>query len=219
MPLRPASRISARTDSANSAVATKDAFASHEPDDSTGLAAADDRLFGEAARRHTWASPWEREHDWYHYVTGYKDAADALCAHLATGGRAIKLERPIIFLYRHHLELAVKQLIRDCAALIGRDVPVPQHHRLDDLWRLCVSLLAEETPGSTSSEEVQQTTRLIDQFSRVDPMSETFRYPEDKVGNPSFVEIGQIDLDRVRAVVGKISVLVECISTELSTDE
>lgn len=195
------------------------AFDSSGGDDSAALPTADDRFFGDPCVRQTWASAWDREHDWYHYVTGYKDAADTLFAQLEAGGRAIKLGPPIVFLYRHHLELAIKQLMRQCAALLHRDVAIPLHHRLDDLWRLCLSLLVEESPGSTAAEEVQQTTRLIDEFCRVDRTSAAFRYPEDKAGNPSLSGVGEMSLAQIRDVVGKVSLLLECISTELSSHE
>jgi hypothetical protein len=50
---------------------------------------------------------------WYDYTIGYKEAADILVGHVeSTGRRADKLGYPILFLYRHHLELVVKSLIR-----------------------------------------------------------------------------------------------------------
>lgn len=52
-------------------------------DENMGFPTATDRFFGDAVGgRRLWASEWEREHDWHHHVTGYKDAADVLLAHL-----------------------------------------------------------------------------------------------------------------------------------------
>lgn len=190
----------------------------NEPDEN-GFPTAEDTLFDPKATRNSWATEWEREHDWYHYVNGYKDAADLLIAHLDEIGRgAYKLVPPIVFLYRHHLELAIKQLTRECAKLLGRGDDSPKSHRLDELWRICVSLLAQVSADITAAQEVQQTTRLIDEFCRADPTSEVFRYPEDKKGNPSLTCLGEVDLNRIGEVVGKISLLLECISTAMEHD-
>ena len=193
----------------------------NDRDEETGFPTAEDRFFEDHPRgRGTWASEWEREHDWYHHVTGYKYAADVLIAHVEQTGRvAHKLGPPIVFLYRHHLELALKQLARECFKMLGRNEVAPWGHRLDQLWRLCLSLLVEVSAGDTTAEEVEQTTRLIHEFCRADPTSETFRYPEDKQGNPSLSGVGDVDLERVREVVGKISLLLDCISTDLSMQE
>jgi hypothetical protein len=187
-------------------------------DGGTGFPTAADRFFGdEVGGRRRWVSEWEREHDWHHHVTGYKDAADVLLAHLENTGRDVrKLGPPIVFLYRHHLELSLKQLARQCGRLLGREGVVPLSHKLDDLWRLCLSLLLDLSVGGIDAEEIKQTTRLIDEFCRTDQTSETFRYPEDKEGYPSLS--GDIELERIREVVGKISLLLECISTDLSVN-
>ena len=189
------------------------------PDENTALPTAADRFFedDEGGGRPLWVSDWDREHDWYHHVTGYKDAADVLLAHLENTGRdARKLGPPIVFLYRHHLELALKQLARQCGRLLGREGVVPLHHRLDDLWRLCLSLLLDLSTGGVDAEEARQTTRLIDEFCHADPTSEAFRYPEDKEGYPSLSR--DIELQRISEVVGKISLLLDCIGTDLSVN-
>src|SRR6267378_3012323 len=184
----------------------------------SALPAVEDRFFEAPSLRSPGAAEWERAPDWYHYTTGYRDAADILMANLEAAGRgAYKLAPPIVFLYRHHLELALKQLARQCGSLLGRDVPPQVDHRVNALWRLCLALLEEESPGSTGAAEVQQTTRLLDEFCRVDLKSETFRYPEDQEGNPWSWGLNEIVADRVQEVVDKISLLLDCISTELST--
>lgn len=183
-----------------------------------GLPTAADRFFekGSSGRRF-WLSEWEREHDWHHHVTGYKDAADVLLAHLETIGRdARKLGPPIVFLYRHHLELSLKRLARQCGRLLGREGVVPLSHKLDDLWQLCLSLLRSLSVGGIDTDEVKHTTRLIDEFCRIDQTSEAFRYPEDKEGYPSLA--GDIELGRIREIVGKISRLLECVSTDVSVN-
>jgi len=65
-------------------------------------------------------------------------------------------------------------------------------------------------------EDIANTTRLIEELCSIDQRSETFRYPEDREGHPSVS--GEIELERVRGVVDKISLLLECISTAVSVN-
>jgi hypothetical protein len=95
-----------------------------------------DTLFPATAAATT-SSPWSRAQAWHDYTTSYKEAADLLVAHVEeTGWRAEKLRFPILFLYRQHLELVVKGLIRMCCEVLGRDRDFPRHHDLQKLWQI-----------------------------------------------------------------------------------
>lgn len=155
---------------------------------------------------------------WYDYTTGYKEAADVLVAHIETTARGYaKLRYPILFLYRQHLELVVKDLIRECCSTLGRDADFPKHHFLDQLWNRCVGLLREVSPAASPS-EINETTRLFDELCKVDPASEAFRYPEDRSGNESVPPAIDVDLSGVRDVVGRISFFLDCIDTSLKAE-
>lgn len=85
--------------------------------DTSPVPARADFLFSGARRPRKAATAPSTAHDWYDCTTGYKEAADILVAHVESDGRrADNLRYPILFLYSHHLELAVKGLIRTCCA-------------------------------------------------------------------------------------------------------
>jgi hypothetical protein len=72
---------------------------------------------------------------WDLYARGYLEAAD----HLAN--RVLESERglgtwvyPIVFLYRHYLELRLKELIIQGSVLIEAPANLKLNHRLDELW-------------------------------------------------------------------------------------
>ena len=155
---------------------------------------------------------------WYDYTTGYKEAADLLVSHVeTTGRRADKLGYPIVFLYRQHLELVVKSLIRVCCHVLAREQDFPKHHRLDELWQMCARLLHEISPGA-SEEEVEQTTRLFHEFRTVDPNADAFRFPEDTSGNASLATGIDINLSEVRDIVEKISFFLDCLDTSITAE-
>jgi len=175
-----------------------------------------DLLFDFVAQTPASSSDFSRKQDWYFYINGYKDAADLLVAHAAEVDMR-KVGYPIMFLYRQHLELGLKALIRDCRCVIGCHEVFPKTHRIDELWQICGTLLDELVPGTSDDEAVKHTTRLIAEFSKLDPTSEAFRYPEDKNGNSKNVVAEEIALATVREVIGKISLLLECIATDVHT--
>jgi hypothetical protein len=74
----------------------------------------DDKLFVEA--EDGWMNACL---NWYHdptelYIVGYKEAADSLVDSIANRkGSADSLIFPIVFLYRHYVEIRLKSLIHD----------------------------------------------------------------------------------------------------------
>lgn len=177
----------------------------------------EDNFFKLMARSSFAISPSSAKEQFYHLISGYKDAADFLVAHAsAVQQDARKFGSPILFLYRHHLELALKNLILDCCSLLGRKEDFPKIHPLNELWKVCCDLLHDISPEMSTNEEIQQTTRLLANFQKVDPNSMTFRYPEDKDKNSPLLDDVVFDLSNVREVVRKISLLLECIGEQLN---
>ncbi|MGL4602787.1 MAG: hypothetical protein ACRCU9_01470 [Iodobacter sp.] len=142
------------------------------------------------------------------YAAGYKEAADLL-VNSVEERRAGQdtLVYPVLFLYRQYLELALKDLIRMAMQLTDIEGDFPKHHKINHLWETCHKLLLSIEPDD-SVVELKEIGRLICDFSKVDPTSMAFRYPEDKDGNPSLPGITHINLRNVREVIAKISVIL-----------
>jgi hypothetical protein len=191
--------------------------AESDSDDMTASLTPEDSLFAFVGYRPGTQSEFSRKQDWYFYINGYKDAADLLVAH-AKEGDPRKLRYPVLFLYRQHLELALKALICDCCRLVGLQETFPKTHRIDELWSICCSLIDDISPGTSSNEDIRQTTRLMEEFCKIDPKSEAFRYPEDKSGNTPVIDAEMV-LSTVKTIIGKMSLLLDCMSTHISTLE
>jgi hypothetical protein len=72
------------------------------------------------------------------YAHAYRSAAQVL-VETASKDRRHYLDFPIVFLYRHHTELVIKNIIRRLLYLLGRDPTQDEQnhlgeHRLDALW-------------------------------------------------------------------------------------
>lgn len=114
---------------------------------------------------------------------GYKVAAD-LMARAAQDDRPTRdiLVFPIIFNYRHFLELTLKYQI----ARYGPPVGIKQNwhtHYLDPLWASFLDMLGRY--GTQDPDEADPIVgEIIVEFAKIDPGSYSYRYPVDRQGNP-----------------------------------
>jgi hypothetical protein len=75
------------------------------------------------------------EGNWHHFAYGYKAAARELVSHLSGRGRVIEAAcLPILFLYRHSVELTLKELVIDLGELTDSPETTSREHRLTPLW-------------------------------------------------------------------------------------
>ncbi|MHC1751423.1 hypothetical protein [Humidesulfovibrio sp.] len=148
------------------------------------------------------------------YSMGYKEAADTLVKHIdETGRKQDILVYPILFLYRHYLELMLKTIINDARIIFEGKGGYPKDtHNLNDLWNTCYPLLNKLSPND-SVKEFAEIKRLFAEFTEFDPNSMPFRYPEDKKSCPSLPGLKIINLGNVKNVVGKISIILEGASS------
>ena len=127
---------------------------------------------------------------WEHYIDGFRTAADSLAASTEGERRASNLVYPTMFLYRHYLELRIKQLILGFQELMELQADLPNHHRLLMLWEKVRELERQAISlGDWDSEEnfdkYPEIEELIREFDKMDQGSYEFRYPVDKNGAPT----------------------------------
>lgn len=155
---------------------------------------------------------------WNSYADGYKKAADLLVKHVDnTHSNQDILVYPVVFLYRQHIELRLKILIRDGNQLLDIPEKFPLHHRIDDLWKQCRIILEKVWP-TDSAEELEAIEECINQFSEKDPSSMAFRYPTDKDGSPLLPGISHINLRNLAEIITRISSFLDCASMGISED-
>ncbi len=89
------------------------------------------------------------------YTEGYRRAADILIKHIDESGRDQDfLVYPVLFLYRHHIELLIKQIV-GLALVLSEEPDTDQYkkdnHNLNTLWLLAKKLLPEVNDSHRSS--------------------------------------------------------------------
>jgi hypothetical protein len=116
---------------------------------------------------------------------GYRDAAIVLyesmvAEHASSQRHSDALLFPLAYLWRHHVELSLKDIIARGKRLHGEDPVFEPHHRLVVLWSDAKPYV-EET-GDPKAPELANVEHNIIEIERLDPGSFSFRYPMTKDG-------------------------------------
>lgn len=144
---------------------------------------------------------------WGLYVDGYLAAADALVTICTSRAPRApwgvpgydSLLYPILFLYRHHLELRLKEVIRYAA----KESPGPSHGLLA-LWdraRHVYSNADAWADGACAA----ACRSLICELDSIDPNSQAARYPYSVRGNQTLQKICAVNPSKLAGGVHKIS--------------
>jgi hypothetical protein len=124
------------------------------------------------------------------FAKGYTLAANRLASLLLEAPRFSDYEAyPVVFLYRHALELSLKHIIYSSALLAAfKDLDeieggLQNFHDLRELSGIAEAILTRLFPKDESLRRAIATvTRTCHEFSEIDPRSYAYRYPIDKKG-------------------------------------
>ena len=112
---------------------------------------------------------------------GYKTAGDLMVE--AAGHDDLARDTlvfPIIFSYRHFLEISLKYLLATYGPTVGIE-PNWRSHDLATLWGSVLQVL--ERYGTTDPDDADSNVgAIILEFAKIDPASYAYRYPVDRNG-------------------------------------
>ena len=150
------------------------------------------------------------------YILGYKLAADTLVEYVKQKKRKQDfLVYPIGFLYRQYLELRLKDIIKIGIELYDIDIKIPQHHDIMQTWTDAKKILKKEWPRGDIKDLII-VEKCIKEYAKIDPVSESFRYSEDKKGRKTLDGISHINLRNLADVIDRLSSLLDGSSDGLS---
>lgn len=129
------------------------------------------------------------------YQDGYRQAALRLVEYLCDKGSGQDfLVYPIIYLYRHHIELTLKSIVRTAYSLLDQTVtdkrshPLTKHDLLK-LWELARPLLDSVCEIADNSafplDDLEGLESYVKQLHEHDDDGQHFRYPTTTKGTPS----------------------------------
>jgi hypothetical protein len=158
---------------------------------------------------------------WELYASGYKLAGNSLIEENAGEFFFNVSIYPIIFLYRHYIELRLKQI-----SIYGneyfdnpnttdkkRNDILFREHKLTALWKLSVEVIERLFPEE-QGKKLSSMKKLLDRFIEMDNTSFLFRYPIDKYANPnhSMNKRNFISVIRLKEIVNELGAYLDGIA-------
>lgn len=158
---------------------------------------------------------------WYLYAYSYADAAKALAKEVINTGRHQDTRiYPIIYLYRHSVELFLKLNVRQCQKLLIETPETNEKtldgHDLRKLWNELKNKLSYIQPNPAP--EFSYIDEIVHDFSILDQICKySERYPEGKSAeSKSFEGISHLSISNISSHFDKAIEFFDCISTWLS---
>jgi len=120
---------------------------------------------------------------------------------------------PILFLWRHHLEISFKAIIANIADHEEKPKPsIESTHDLTLLWSLAKKGLEELV---LDDEEIKRIGRVVRSFSGFDPDSQAFRYPKRRGGQRAAPGLHLVDARKLNRVMTQVASTLEIARTGL----
>jgi hypothetical protein len=141
-----------------------------------------------------------------HIWTGYMRAGAVLVE--ATVRASVDrhwLVYPILFNYRHGLEVAMKWIIDQ----YGRNAqlrlnPEDRNHDLLTLWKLCKRVIVDITSEDEDDDGLRSVEQIVLEFHKLDRTAMALRYSRDKRGRTIDLPDTPIDLGNVMLVMESV---------------
>jgi|SRR5208283_370874 len=142
---------------------------------------------------------------WDLYADGFLHAGDRLVEGWSGQPWEDELIYPLLALYRQHLELLLKLVIRSAPGFVEetRDW-LYKTHELDKLWDKLVEVYPE-SHNWASKECTAACSQLIREYAEHDPRSFAARYPVDKQEKQTLERLRAIDVHKLKLGVHKVS--------------
>lgn len=153
------------------------------------------------------------------HVKGYRRAAEVLLRRFlddpeGTAGERDSLVLPILFLFRHYLEIRFKDIIVCGQALSGQQAQWQIGHDLRTLWAQARAFCGADL-GTNPHGQLENIQICVVEISELDPDSTSFRYPRDKNGRPVFHHL-VISLRRLYSAISGTGDFLDGVAEEMS---
>ncbi|MBA3422876.1 MAG: hypothetical protein H0U12_13475 [Thermoleophilaceae bacterium] len=142
------------------------------------------------------------------YVVSYREAGDVLTTHVTQGRMSDLLVFPILFAYRHWLELELKALIALGQRWRGEDIKPMHTHKLEALWPLARAAIEAAFPEDPA--DLDTVGSIVDELVAVDPESMSFRYAHDRNGQVNLpAGLERVNVGHIAAVMLQVGILLD----------
>jgi hypothetical protein len=148
-------------------------------------------------------------------IIGYREAADLIFRRLVEDrGGCDTLVYPLVFLWRHAIELQLKNIVDRGQILLDEEATYPKHHGLREVWKMAVKVIEELHEEDNG--EIDNVTRVIEELCALDPDSAGFRYHQTKKGQPTLATVPEhLHLGSINDALAGVSSYLDCVETVL----
>jgi hypothetical protein len=117
------------------------------------------------------------ENSWCINTAGFKRGVEILLESVKSTYEVNTVIFPILFLYRHYVELSLKEAIGYGRYLDEQSKPLTGGHNLQKLWEEARKYIEKHIAETIKAEELDRIEVLIHEIHSIDPSSEVSRYP------------------------------------------
>lgn len=135
------------------------------------------------------------------YIQGYKNVADLATENCMGTALQDSFVFPIVFLYRHYVEIVLKNILQNSDIGNADKSKVSGRH---DLYQLFIVVKPYLLKSGFSEKDVCEIEELCLEFDKHDKFSTSFRYPYKKDNEaPNVPKQLYINLDRLKKKINK----------------
>lgn len=151
------------------------------------------------------------------YARGYRIGAEYLADYVMNMHRHQDvLVYPIVFMWRHYVELRLKEIIRSASTSMDDSTELKLDHKLHALWKR-LRPLVEEIELDADPFPLNAVEEIIAQLDEIDRHSFAFRYPTGKDGAPSLPgELSYINIRNFTEVMQRVANFLDAVATSFS---
>jgi hypothetical protein len=139
--------------------------------------------------------------NWHLYADGYKRAADILVEQLEGKTQDDNLILPIVFMYRHYVELIIGYDKLNSTKMLTDKFGT---HKLEPLWSYLKLHLSSLPNAPMNAEVIPALDDLIRELIALDPGSFNFRYAHDKARENEMVLPHSLSMTHFKETTDKI---------------
>lgn len=137
-------------------------------------------------------------HDFSDYSKGYFAATERLINSVEEDPMLIDdLVYPVVFSFRHALELAAKHLVNVLPRIWGERAKSRLTHHVVDNWKIARRYLERDSWFYSSGHDIGAVDRIIHDVIEIDASGEVFRFPMARSGTQHLRETSIINVGRL----------------------
>jgi hypothetical protein len=149
-------------------------------------------------------------YDFFAYSLGYFHAAKNLAQARNENSPLVDLQvYPLVFTFRHAVELALKDLAASLPRLWDEKDEVKLTHDLLDNWQVVRLYITRPPVFDPTDAIVPAIDRIISDLIAIDPTGQAFRFPEARNGNRFLQDTSIINIEVISEAVDTVSEAME----------